>query len=112
MPVRMPTPRPAPQRSEGQGFTGLILAIAGLLASGAVLAWSLPPALVLPGLSVLVLLSATAAAVIGWLRPCRPRTDRVNYWDVAGALTLIGVCAALLSDVEQVMPLLEARRSQ
>jgi hypothetical protein len=112
MPVHMPTtPRPAPQRSEGQGFLWFILAATGLLAA-AVVGWSLPVALVLPGLSLLVILCAAAAALIGWLRPSRPSSDHVSYWDVAGALTLIGVCAALLSDAEQVMPLLEARRSQ
>jgi len=41
----------------------------------------------------------------------KARPARITYWDIAGALTFIGIVAALLSDPDQVVPLMEARRS-
>jgi hypothetical protein len=91
-------------------------AIAILLCSGAALivavAWLLPRALVLPTVSVAAVLAAALTALIAWSRPRNPQSERVTYWDVAGALTLIGVCAALLSDPEAAIPLMESRQAQ
>ena len=74
--------------------------------------WMLPRPLVLPAFSVVAVSAAGLLALLAWRLP-RPRTAaRVTYWDVAGALTFIGVCAALLSDPEQALPLMEMRRGE
>ena len=87
----------------------------GFLAIGStaalVAAWLLPLPLVLPVLSVLLIVAACATALVAFRRPPHPTPDRVTYWDVTGALTFIGICAALLSDSAQVLPLLETPRS-
>jgi hypothetical protein len=74
-------------------------------------AQQVPGALLLPILSAALILSACVTALVAWASP-QPRPDRLTYWDVTGALTLLGICAALLSEPEQVVPLLEARRGQ
>jgi hypothetical protein len=85
------------------------LAVAAALAVVAIAAAAsaLPMPLILPVGSVLLLLLACSVAFIAARAP-RLEPGRVSYWDVSGALTLIGICAALLSEPEQVLPLLEA----
>jgi len=89
----------------------LILCTTGAAATFAALAWKVPFALVLPLFSVVLIAGAVAVAALAWASSSEPRRPaRVTYWDIAGALTLIGIVAALLSDPEQVVPLMEARR--
>lgn len=83
------------------GLSGLALAFA-----------TLPRPLVLPVLSVLLILIACAVALIAWRFPVRSRPNVVTYWDIAGVLTFAGICAALLAEPEQVLPLLEGRRPE
>jgi hypothetical protein len=35
----------------------------------------------------------------------------LSYWDVAGALTLFGICAATLMDADQLVRLIESQRT-
>jgi hypothetical protein len=87
-------------------------AIAGLGAAAfAYASWILPTPLVLPATSIFAVAAASLVAAVAWAAAGLPATERVTYWDVAGALTFIGICAALLSDPEQVIPLLETRRT-
>ncbi len=84
------------------------LAAAMLLTATAL--WFLPGAipapLALPVVSTLLLLAAMLLAAVAWRRPGHdPR--KPNYWDVSGMLTLAGIGAALLSEPETVLPLLE-----
>ena len=59
-------------------------------------------------LAVTLLFAAAAAtASIAWLRGGVSR-EQVNYWDVAGALTLIGICAAATIDPEQLVRIVES----
>jgi hypothetical protein len=74
-------------------------------------ALSLPAPLVLPIASIVLLILAAAVALIAWRLPRVP-PEYVTYWDISGALTLIGVFAALLGDPEQVIPLLEFERAK
>ena len=56
----------------------------------------------LPILSGILFVAAAAIAAIGWsARKAKP--DTVSYWDVAGAVTLIGCAAAMMTDPENVM---------
>ena len=116
MPVELSTPKP-PDLREPHGLA-LILAIglcgAATLASLSLL--SLPATLALPAFSVICMASATFIALLAWLRPRhiaagRLGAARLTAWDIVGALTLIGISAALLSDPEQAIPLLEARQT-
>lgn len=111
MPVELSTPKP-PDLREWQGPT-LILAV-GLCAAATLtsLAFlSLPAAMALPAFSVISVATAAFVALLAWLTPHRIVAGRLDVWDIVGALTLIGISAALLSDPEQAIPLLEARQT-
>jgi len=119
MPVQIPSTAHSRRDGPWDGPTlVLILCAAGAAATFAVFAWTLPFALVLPLFSVAAIAGAAAVASLAvslaWTQPRGPRqtriTSRITYWDIAGALTLVGIVAALLSDPEQVVPLMEARR--
>jgi hypothetical protein len=111
MPVRILIPPRRRDRWDGPQVMLAALTVVGAAAAG-LSAWMLPVALVLPILSILVIAAAGLTALIAWMRPQRRSSDRITYWDIAGALTFIGLCAALLSDPEQALPLFEARRPQ
>jgi hypothetical protein len=84
------------------------LVAAVLLTGGALVALSgvMPAPLILPVVSTLLLFAALTLALVAWRRPIAdPRQP--NYWDVSGALTLAGIGAALLSEPDAVLPLLE-----
>ena len=50
----------------------------------------MPPNALAPAVSILLFVFAAAVALIAWLRPMPSR--HFSYWDVAGALTFIGIC--------------------
>jgi len=60
----------------------------------------------MPLVATLLFVAAAAATLIAWKRGAMSR-DQVTYWDVAGALTLIGIGAAALIDPEQMMRIVE-----
>lgn len=113
MPIQLQSPNPPVRYNEWKGpkLVAAIVAIAGMLASGAV-AWTAPSPLVLPIVSVMAVCAAGAAAVMAWMTAQRLAATSITYWDIAGALTFIGIFAALLSDAGQVLPLLETQRSE
>lgn len=113
MPVQFHAPNPPVQYSEWKGpkLAAAIIAVAGALATSAV-AWTAPSPLVLPIVSVMAVVAASATAALAWLTAQRLIAASVSYWDIAGALTFIGIFAALLSDAGQVLPLLESQRSE
>lgn len=89
--------------------SNLALAVSGAVLTSAFLlsVWTLPTQLVLPVVCLAALATAGAVAFVAWKR--RPSDHRhPSYWDVAGALAFIGMCAAILSEPDQVIPLLEA----
>ena len=88
-------------------FAGATLA--GVAAWGA-LKQTLSPDLVMPAIATVLLLLAAALAVAGWrYRGMDP--NRVTYIDVAGALTLIGLCVAATIDSEQMVLIVERGRT-
>ncbi len=83
--------------------------VAAVLATASalwLLSGTLPGPLVLPVVSTLLLLAAMLLAALAWRRP-GPDLRKPNYWDVSGVLTLAGIGAALLSEPDAVLPLLE-----
>jgi hypothetical protein len=81
-----------------------VISVAGASAACA-LVFTLPPPLVLPAIGVLATLAAGIVALVA-LTAARQAAAAITYWDVAGALTLIGIVATLLSEPELVLPLL------
>lgn len=112
MPVRLPISN-SPRRSDPWSGPRAVLASVMVLGftAVAVSVWTLPVPLVLPVLSALLVAAACITALLAWVRPHNKWDERVTYWDITGALALVGICAALLSEPDQVMPLLESRRT-
>ena len=107
----MPATDPMRRTTADSGFTAgvhlaLIVSSAVLSAALLVSAWTLPTQLVLP---IVCLAALATACLIGLLAWNSPTLDgrHPNYWDIAGALTFIAMCAAILSEPDQVLPLLE-----
>lgn len=96
-----------PQLGPPLSFAVAILATAaaGAFASGALHADSVMP------LAATALFAFAAVAAIAGLRQRRPRpAPALNYFDVAGALTLIGIGCAALIDPEQMVRLVAGTR--
>ena len=69
----------------------------------------LPPVLVFPVTGLALALAAAAFALIAWAAPPEV-TNRLVFWDVAGAMTVLGLCAALIGEPEQTVALLDRGR--
>jgi len=112
VPIQLPTPR---THDRSRHTSGSSLAATAVLLVGAsaccALVWTLPAPLVLPAIGVLATLAAALAALIAWLTTRQP-APAVTFWDVAGALTLIGIVATLLSEPELVLPFLDNQRTE
>ena len=87
--------------------TGPVLALAGALAATLAAAAVLQPSLareaLVPAAATLLFVFAAVVALIAWLRPVSHR--HFTYWDAAGALTFIGICAAATVEPEQMVQL-------
>jgi hypothetical protein len=64
----------------------------------------LPPHLQLPVICVLLFVLAMVFALVAWMR-CSTDEYDVSYQDVAGALVLIGIGAAVLVEPEHLVRL-------
>lgn len=113
MPIRLTTSNPSKHLNpwDGPKITLALGACIGLVVFIAA-AWSLPGPIVLPLFSIVAIAGAMTTAALGWWSSQRFTAHGLSYWDVAGAMTLVGICAALLSDPEQAIPLLEARQNK
>ena len=89
---------------------GFAAAIVACLAAWTAATATLPSDAVVPVVSTLVLVLAGAFGVIAWCRG-RMNPDNVTYADVAGALTLIGLCAAATIDPDQMVRLVADGRT-
>ena len=110
MAITHPARRLAHQRSPSVvgpqiSFAAAILIVFAVLA---VSAGSLPRDFALPLASTLFFALAALAALAGWLLGHTSRQDPPTYWDVAGALTFIGVCAASMVDPDQMIRIVES----
>ena len=113
LPLR--TARPTANEGSRRRTLGPELAFGGaVFASFA--AWgastvTLPPDLIMPVVATLFLGFAAVLAMVG-RRNRDPESNQVTYADVAGALTLIGLCAAATIDPDQMVRLVESGRSE
>jgi hypothetical protein len=62
-----------------------------------------------PAVAAALFVSAALLAALGW-RQRKAKPAFVTYWDVSGALTLIGCAAAMMTEPENVMQLFELRQ--
>jgi hypothetical protein len=70
-------------------------------------AFTLPSDLVLPLVSAYLFISAVLMALMAWQRGRVRDPHQITYWDVAGALTLIGICVTALVEPDQMVRLVE-----
>jgi hypothetical protein len=98
------------QRSDPLGI-GPQLAFATAVLAGVAfwigLTVTLPADFVMPGVATLLLVFAAGLAAVAWHRRSQDPT-RVTYSDVAGALVLIGLCAAATIDPDQMVRIVES----
>jgi hypothetical protein len=87
------------------------VAVLTAFAAVAVTTINLPRDFVLPLTGTLFFILAGLVALLAWSRghPFEhgQAARRVTYWDVAGALTFIGICIAALTDPDQMVRLME-----
>ena len=104
MPITNPSRPGAHIRSPTFGpqmlFGMTVFAVFAVL-TGAITA--VPADLLAPLASTMLLVAAAVAALAGWLRGRQADIAQVTYWDVAGALTLVGIGAATLVDPDQLV---------
>ena len=86
--------------------TAMLTAFAAL----ALAALTLPKDFALASVASLLFAFAAIVSLLAW-RLCQPDKGTLTYWDVAGALTLIGICAATLMDSDQLLRLVEDPRA-
>ncbi len=85
-------------------FVLAVLAAAALIVSTAT---SLPPALTLAILSLGLTLGAGGIALFAWAARQANAGPGLTYWDVAGALMLIGIAAGIMGEPGEVVRLLD-----
>ena len=82
-------------------------AIAGIAAVEALplilVAYLVPPALVLPILSIALLTTAGVLALIAWYIRSDRNANKMTVWDLAGACAFIGFAAGILGTPENVL---------
>jgi membrane protease YdiL (CAAX protease family) len=59
-------------------------------------------------IATLLFLMASATALVAWVNRRSPRGSGLTYWDVAGALTFIGICVASTVEPNEMVALIEA----
>jgi hypothetical protein len=88
----------------------IALAGAGLFAIGVFkLTQSIvPDAAMLPMIVSLFFVMAAAAGFWAWRQGTPSRTRQLNYWDVSGLLTFVGICLAVVIEPEALGQLIAA----
>ena len=112
---RFSTARPAAHAGSRRRALGPELAFGGAVfasfAAWAASTVTLPPDLIMPVVATLFLGFAAVLAMFA-RRDREPGSGQVTYADVAGALTLIGLCAAATIDPDQMVRFVEGRNSE
>ncbi len=83
------------------------LAFAAALAVAVAIAAAAPQGLALVSLAGALFVAAAIVAAAAYACREQMKAKRVTCWDVAGALTFIGICAAALVEPEQLAGLIE-----
>jgi hypothetical protein len=107
LPVKEIRLRGKPKRADPRLLFGaaLVLTVSGAAAAARVL----PEGWMIPLGATLLFALAGAMALLAWRRRDSD-PQQVNCWDVAGALTLIGICAAATIEPEQLVSLVDSSR--
>ena len=93
------------ERGPHFAFIGAVILAFGALA---VSLRTLPQDFVTPAVVVLLFGLAAIVTVIARTSRRRVAATHLSYWDVAGALILIGICLSALVEPEQMLRLVEA----
>jgi Na+/melibiose symporter-like transporter len=91
------------QRLMGGPALIFIAAVAATAIAAGFAARAMSTDVVLPLVSASLFVFAAAIALAAWPQRKAHRQAGPTYWDVAGALTLIGICAAALVDPDQMV---------
>jgi hypothetical protein len=76
-----------------------------------IVAGLLPHNLMMPAVSTLLFVLASVFALIAWVR-CSTDEYGVTYWDVAGAVVLVGICTAALIEPAQLSGLIAGAHTE
>jgi len=91
--------------ARGWSASGPVLVLTGTLAVTLIISALLQPSLardaLLPVTVTMMFGFAAGIAALAWFRPLPQR--RFTYWDAAGVLTFIGICAAAAVEPEQAV---------
>jgi hypothetical protein len=105
---------PRPDRSVGrralpaaQADSRWLVALAAIVLALPIVHLAVPPALVLPAVSLLLLATGFSVAAFAYWAGHTAEADRLGPKDVAGALVLLGFAAALLSDATAALATIE-----
>jgi hypothetical protein len=71
----------------------------------------LPEHLLMPAITTLLFVLALVFALVAWVR-CSTDEYDVTYWDVAGAIVLIGIGASVLIEPEQLAGFVARQNTQ
>ena len=85
----------------------VVVTFAALAAAAA----TLPRDAIMPAVSLLFFMFAGITALAAWHLGQTPRHRALSYWDVAGALTLFGICAGTLTEPDRLVRLIETART-
>ena len=103
-----------PDGVQSHGLRGVAVAIlAAVTAAGGAFVTALflfPSHQVMPAAAASLLLAASATALVAWIAPREAGGARLVFWDIAGAMTAIGLCAALLGEPEPAVAFIERNR--
>ena len=85
------------------------LAVGASAITAAYAARTISPDALYPVVAAVLFVAAALLAAVGW-RQRKAKPSFVTYWDVSGALTLIGCAAAMMTEPENLMQLFELRQ--
>lgn len=109
-PNRVPSTRPNAHSGPSQS-SAIILLLVATATLVILAAWLVPIQLVLPSISIAALGLAGLGALVAWIWKRTEDKGRLNLWDAAGVLALIGFGSGMLSEPQAVMQLLVGRDS-
>jgi hypothetical protein len=87
--------------------TSLMIVAAVTGAACAALVWALPAGEVLPALGILLIVCSAMTAFLAFAIGSKRGARGFTTWDAAGFFAFFGCCAAMLSEPDHVLALLE-----
>jgi uncharacterized membrane protein len=109
MSITNPSKRYSPTRSAWVSAPAIVfvLALLACLAASAFAISTQSRDVVMPLVSTLFFILAGLIALLAWTYHRASSQNQVTYWDVAGALVLIGICVSATIEPDQLVRLLE-----